>query len=82
MTIHMIGKNPNAAPHDPTTSAWSTGMSKPATAITRATSSAATPEIHAVIRRTPSITNKVARGRAATSAEAVSDPPIASKLGW
>src|SRR6188508_865184 len=82
MTIHMIGKNPNAAPQTLTPTAWSNGMSKPTTATSRATSSETSPEIQAVMRSQPSITKSVASGSAAISADAVSDPPTDSISGW
>ena len=48
MTIHRIGKKPNAAPSVPASRAWPTGISKSATATTSATPSEISPATQAL----------------------------------
>src|SRR5450759_1139640 len=79
MTIHRIGKNPKAAPSTPASRAWPTGMEYATTATTTETASDTSAAFQAVIRSTPSRTNRVMRGSMATIAVRVSDPATASR---
>src|SRR3954447_20957992 len=81
MTIHRIGKKPNAAPSVPASRACPSGIEY----ATTATASATTREIMAAsqarMRSTPSSTNSVARGRAANTDVRKSEPPTESRTG-
>ena len=78
MTIHMIGKNPKAAPSSPLFTASPTGMEYAATATISATASPMIDASHARIRKTPSSTNSVTRGSAATIEDSPSELPSGS----
>src|SRR5919206_4203415 len=74
MTIQRIGKKPYAAPSLADSSAGPNGIPNATTATTIDTTSEISPAIQAFIRRTPSSTNRVIRGRAAQSADNPRDP--------
>lgn len=73
MTIHMIGKKPNAAPSSPLLSASPTGIRYAATATTTATAKAISEASHAFMRTTPSSTKRVSSGRIATADDSQSE---------
>jgi hypothetical protein len=78
MTIHMIGKRPNAAPSAATSRAWPTGMPHAKIPMKIDTTSEMTPAFHAAMRRPPSSTNRVMSGIAANRALSASEPPTES----
>jgi hypothetical protein len=70
MTIHRMGKKPNAAPSVAASSAWPAGIEYTAIATTSATPSEMSPASHARMRSTPSRTKRVSSGSTAKMAEA------------
>ncbi len=82
MTIHRMGKKPNAAPSVPASSACPTGMPYTAMATTRDTASEINDATHAVILSAPSRTNSNSSGTAATRALQASELAIGSRTCW
>src|SRR3954453_12341064 len=78
MTTHRIGKNPKAAPSDADSRAWPTGIRNATMARKSETAREISPASHALTLSTPSSTNSVSSGIAATRALSASDPPTGS----
>ena len=82
MTIHRIGKKPNAAPSVPASSVCPIGIPYTSTATTMATASDTSDATQAVTRSTPSSTNSSNRGIAATSELHARDSATGSRTCW
>src|SRR5829696_5625207 len=81
MTIHRIGKKPNAAPSVPASRACPSGIEYAKTATASATTREMMAASQARMRSTPSSTNRVAKGRAANTDVRKSEPPTESRTG-
>ena len=79
MTIQRIGKRPNAAPSAAMSSDCPAGTSQTTIETTMATARDTRPEIQAVTRNTPSITNNVISGSAAKTEDHPSELLTGSK---
>ena len=82
MTIHRIGKKPNAAPSVADRSVCPTGIEKNTIATRMATARDTSPAIQALTFSTPSSTKRVTSGIAAQRALSPSDPATGSRTCW
>ena len=82
MTIHRIGKNPNAAPSVPASRVCPIGMPYTSTATTMATAREISDATHAVTLRTPRRMNSSSRGIAATSELHAREWATGSRTCW